>query len=147
MVVPDPTDVGVKLYVRGNPVAQPRAKAVNRGNRAGIYTPTTADGWKTLVSLAIRDLPRREGGSMLWLRFVFQRPASHYGAKGLRASAPELHEKRPDADNLAKSTMDSMVDAGFLADDKHVVGLFTTKEWGTEAGCHITIRKAKKGGL
>jgi Holliday junction resolvase RusA-like endonuclease len=144
MITADPADLGLRIDVRGKPMAQPRSKSVNRGPRAGIYTPATADGWKTLVALAVRELPRREGGQVLWLKFDFERPKGHYGAKGLRASAPELHEQKPDTDNLGKSVLDAMVDAGFLPDDRLVVGLFITKEWSTAGGCQITIRNAKR---
>jgi len=77
------------------------------------------------------------------LEFVFDRPKSHFGKKGLLPSAPEFHQGKPDVDNLAKSTLDAMVDAGFLADDKIVVGLIVTKEWGDIPGCRVTISNSK----
>lgn len=144
MIVPDTSDPGVALFVPGRPVAQPRVKAVLRGNRAGVYTPETADGWKTQVALAVRGLARRDSGTMIRLAFEFERPKGHYGAHGLKASAPILHEQKPDPDNLGKSTLDAMVDAGFLADDKLVVFLSITKEWSTRSGCQIIVRKATR---
>ena len=144
MIGPDPTDPGVRLFVVGRPVGQPRVKAVKRGNHAGVYTPPTADGWKTMVALAVRELPRRESGTMIRLNFEFERPKSHYGARGLKPSAPVLHDQKPDADNAGKAVLDAMVDAGFLVDDKIVVGLFITKEWSTRSGCEVIVRKATR---
>lgn len=144
MIGPDLSDPGIALFVVGRPMAQPRAKAVNRGTRAGVYTPATAYGWKTQVALAVRGLDRRESGTIIRLSFHFERPQGHYGVKGLRASAPVLHEQKPDPDNLGKAVLDAMVDAGFLKDDKIVVGLFITKEWSTRSGCEVIVRKATR---
>ena len=132
----------IDLFIRGVPAAQPRTKAVLRGRHAGVYTPKTADGWKTQVSLAVRSLARVDGPVQLSLDFFFERPKGHFGVKGLRPSAPAFHEQKPDTDNLAKSTMDAMVACGFLSDDKRVVRLSISKSWATtEQGCRVRLEE------
>jgi len=139
-----PTGTAVRFFIAGPPVAQPRVKATIRGKHAGVYTPKTADGWKVQVAVAVRDRIQGPGPYFIRLEFFFERPKAHFGTKGnLLPSAPEFHEIKPDWDNLGKSTQDSMVDAGFLSDDRRVVGAIVTKEWGERAGCRVTISSPK----
>lgn len=143
MIVADTEAQVLRAFIAGWPAAQPRVKATKKGPFVRVYTPPTADGWKTQVALTVRDLPRQTAGTLIRLDFEFERPKAHLGARGLLGSAPTLHEQKPDVDNLAKSTLDAMVDAGFLADDKIVVGLTVTKAWSTRSGCRLTVLKAK----
>ena len=132
-----------QLFVGGNPKGQPRVRATMRGHHAGVYTPPTADGWKTQVSIAVRDLVRMTGAVEVELHFVFDRPKSHFGKRGTLPSAPAHHTGKPDIDNAVKSTLDAMVDAGFLADDRIVVKLVSTKTWGAFPGCAMTIKECE----
>lgn len=75
----------------------------------------------------------------LILCFTYPRPASHFGARGLKASAPKWHTQKPDVDNLAKSTLDAMVACGFLKDDKIVCSLLVKKTWGDVEGCQVSM--------
>lgn len=127
------------FFVPGNPKGQPRVKATMRGQHAGVWTPETADGWKTQVSLAVRGRQRVEGPALVELHFVLERPKSHFGKKGLLPSAPKHHTGKPDVDNAEKSTLDAMVDAGFLADDKLIIRLVGTKSWGVVSGCFVEV--------
>lgn len=129
--------------ISGPPVAQPRVRATIRAGHAGVYTPKRADGWKSSVVASVLGRPRWAGPVFIRLEFVFERPKSHFGKKGVLPSAPEFHQGKPDVDNLAKSTLDAMVDAGFLVDDKIVAGLIVTKEWGEIPGCLVTISSSK----
>jgi len=129
------------VNVPGNPKGQPRVKATMRGAHAGVYTPKTADGWKTQVAIAVRDLPRPSGPIAVELHFAFERPKSHFGKRSTLPSAPRYHTGKPDLDNAVKSTLDAMVDAGFLADDRIVVRLVATKVWGPKPGCLIEIEE------
>lgn len=127
------------FFVPGIPKAQPRAKS--RRNIPGVYNPTTADGWKNQVALACRELETYHMAPVtIHLAFCFVRPKSHFGASGrVRPSAPLFHAQKPDLDNLAKSTLDAMVDAQFINDDKAVVNLFLSKTWGDRSGCFVKV--------
>jgi len=77
--------------------------------------------------------------------FSMPRPKSHFGAKGLKASAPVHHSGKPDADNLAKLVMDQITKSGRVwRDDSQVVSLRVEKLWasGNESGCSVLIALA-----
>lgn len=110
-----------------------------------MYTPGTAKEWKSAVMAAAKE--KGEGVTFtgplaLSLSFYFARPQSHFGAKGLKPSAPVFHTKKPDADNLAKAVMDAMTDAGFWTDDCQVVESHTFKSYVTDTapeGCRVVV--------
>lgn len=135
--------------VISEPMAQPRTKAVSFAGHARVYTPQgKVGGWKVAVREAAleakgsgpgigRDIP-----VAIHLDFRFRRPKGHFGVKGLRPSAPLWHVSKPDFDNLAKSTVDALVDCGLLADDKSIVEANVTKSYclpNEEWGCDIEL--------
>jgi len=119
----------VKFRVDGDPKPQPR---VRRSRQGGVYTPTTADGWRMLIAIAIRKLnlsdpivdPIRMG-----MTFMFRRPKSHMGKGGLRKSAPAHHTSKPDVDNLCKLVMDVCTQMRVYNDDSQVIGLSASKRF------------------
>lgn len=142
----------MKLWVPGDPVAQPRPKADNRrGGFARIYTPDPKGrlkGWKR----AIRGLARCEWREerarcavSVSLEFMFSRPASQMGtgrnAGRPRPSAPRHHRQRPDIDNLAKAVLDAMTGIVW-ADDAQIIELRITKRWAEKSGVLITVEEA-----
>ena len=58
-----------------------------------------------------------EGPVSVELTFTFQRPASHWGAKGLKDSAPS-YPPRNDFDNLAKAATDPLNGLAYWDDDQ-----------------------------
>ena len=140
------------LYIRvtGEPKGTPRTKARSVVGHARVYTPATADDWKgNVMREAIAAGGRtffhdRNEAVRVEMAFLFRRPASHYGKKGLKPSAPAHYTKKPDADNAAKGVLDALVDCGTLFDDAPVVDLFISKQWadGEELpGVEIELRK------
>jgi len=133
----------IEFFVAGEPKAQPRPRAFVRGGRARVYDTGTAEGWKGQVALAARDhLPLKpiDLAVAVHLGFQMPRPRGHYGRAGLKASAPEHHLGRPDADNLAKAVLDALVAIGFLRDDRLVRLLFVTKCYANAApGCLVRL--------
>ena len=119
----------VKFRVDGAPKPQPR---VRRSRQGGVYTPTTADGWRMLIAVAIRELnlsdpivdPIRMG-----MTFMFRRPKSHMGKRGLRKSAPVHHTSKPDVDNLCKLVMDVCTQMRVYNDDSQVIVLSAIKRF------------------
>lgn len=49
----------------------------------------------------------------------------------------------PDVDKLARSTIDGLVRGGVLTDDRYVLSLDASKDWGEEAGCLVTVESLK----
>ena len=137
----------ISFFVAGTPKGQPRVKAFRRGAHAGVYTPGTADAWKSAVrSDAMRNASERgplAGPVAVRLDFVMPRPKAHSTKRGLRPDAPRWHASKPDADNLAKAVLDALGDLGtYWKDDAQVADLCITKRYGERIGCTITIREA-----
>lgn len=140
----------VEFFASGEPKGQPRARAVMRGSRAGVFDPGTADGWKACVKLAACGAGlqnARMGGPLkLRLAFRFPRPASHFKggdrSKALRLDAPRHKTGKPDLDNAAKAVMDALTDIGAWQDDALVADLRVTKVHDACAvGCLITLEE------
>jgi Holliday junction resolvase RusA-like endonuclease len=140
------------FQVSGEPKGQPRPRAFARkmGNVhvARFYDSDVADTWKRQVALAITHAVNlskwapTEAPVAVELRFAMPRPKSHFGAKGLKPSAPQFHAGKPDVDNLAKLVMDQITkSARVWRDDSQVVSLRCDKFWavGDDAGCSVSI--------
>ena len=125
----------VKFRVDGDPKPQPR---VRRSRQGGVYTPTTADGWRMLIAAAIRELNLSDPTAWrlplgdhihMSMTFMFRRPKSHMGKRGLRKSAPVHHTSKPDVDNLCKLVMDVCTQMRVYNDDSQVIGLSASKRF------------------
>lgn len=114
--------------VFGDPKGQPRPRAYVRGNRAAVYDPGTAEGWKGQIALAAREfLPSIpiEAPVMLAVSFFFARPQ-----RLLKKSSPEgiiPHTAKPDTDNAAKAVMDCLTGIRLWRDDSLVISLKAEK--------------------
>ena len=141
--------------ITGEPKGQPRPRAFARkmGNVhvARFYDSDVADAWKRAVMLAIIKAANAHKWTLtlrpvaMSMCFSLPRPKSHFGAKGLKASAPVHHSGKPDADNLAKLVMDQITKSGRVwKDDSQVVSLTAHKIWasGNESGCSVLIAEA-----
>jgi Holliday junction resolvase RusA-like endonuclease len=141
--------------VTGEPKGQPRPRAFARKmgsiHVARFYDSDVADEWKRAVQIVVLDAsivhkwPLTLGPVAISMCFSLPRPKSHFGAKGLKASAPVHHSGKPDADNLAKLVMDQITKSGRVwKDDSQVVSLTAHKIWasGNESGCSVLIAEA-----
>jgi len=141
--------------VTGDPKGQPRPRAFARKmgsiHVARFYDSDVADEWKRAVQIVVLDAsivhkwPLTLGPVAISMCFSLPRPKSHFGAKGLKASAPLHHSGKPDADNLAKLVMDQITKSGKVwRDDSQVVSLRVEKLWasGNESGCSVLIALA-----
>ena len=133
----------IDIFIPGLPVPQPRAKATRRGSHAAVYTPTNADAWKAKIAHEVAEVVKAPmvGALRVHLRFRFPRPKSHFGAKGLRPTAPEYHTGRPDVDNLAKAILDALRGIAWT-DDGQVSILRVSKTYKDTPGVEVEIRPA-----
>lgn len=135
-------------FIKGQPKGQPRPRAFSRGGKAAVYDPGTAEGWKSSVALACRDI---EGAAMdkpLMVSLIFRmpRPKSHIGKTGLLARfLGVLFTKKPDADNLAKAVLDALTLIGAWKDDDQITDLIIRKRFIESethpTGCAIEIHQ------
>lgn len=138
--------------ITGEPKGQPRPRAFARkmGNVhvARFYDSDVADAWKRQVRLAIiqaayaSEWTLTMDAVLVSLNFAMPRPKSHFGAKGLKASAPRSPAGKPDVDNLTKLILDQITKTERVwRDDSQVVSLFAHKFWalGDKHGCWVSI--------
>jgi len=141
----------IDVFVAGPPKAQPRVKAFSRGGRAGVYTPSTADGWRKLVKLGLSEFEGLglTGPIEVEITFYFDRPKSHRRtgryADLLKDSAPTHHLVKPDPDNLVKLPLDVATRLNLFSDDSQVVKMLVTKEFADdcEAGMRFILKEVK----
>lgn len=144
------------FQVHGEPKGQPRPRAFARKmgaiHVARFYDSDVADAWKRAVYLEVLEAAYRAGWQVttgpvsVTLRFAMPRPKSHFGAKGLKPSAPQDHVGKPDIDNLFKLVGDQITKTERVwRDDSQVVTMHVEKRWalGEEAGCEVEISTCK----
>lgn len=132
----------LEVFVPGEPKGQPRPRAFALHGKARVYTPGSAEAWKSQIAHACREW--RDAGIAgpvsVSLTFEFARPKSHYTSAGeLRGSAPAWHVSKPDTDNLAKAVLDTLTTIGVWHDDAQVIELLLAKRYAPHGGCHISI--------
>lgn len=123
--------------VRGTPVAQPRPRAKAIGRSASVYTPKKhpVNAWKALVREAARmrcHVAPGPGPVRVQITFDMPRPL-----RLMRKKDPEgcvVHTSTPDADNLAKSTLDALTEAEWWLDDAQVNDLRVVKRYHAKRG-------------
>jgi len=111
------------LVIHGKPAPQPRVRAYRRGEHAGVYTPSMADAWKGQVMLAA-GLYRGQfttGPLRLEVEFYLPRPQARKN--------DDYVAVKPDLDNLLKSTMDALTNAGVWRDDSQVAAVVMSKRY------------------
>lgn len=125
----------LSFRVNAEPKAQPRPRAVARGGFARVYNPDTADAWKAAVKLAGQSqCPKHPFDDAVSVRLFFYMPRPQ---RLLRPRDPDgtlPFASKPDLDNLAKSTIDAMTDAGWWRDDCQIVDLHCLKLYARKDG-------------
>lgn len=101
-------------------------------------------GWRSVVTGRAEDaMAGREpfqGPLVVVMDFSFPRPKGHFGAKGLKASAPPRPAVKPDADKVARSVGDAL-NGIVYRDDAQIVELVVRKLYTTGiAGVTVTVR-------
>lgn len=133
----------IVFFARGEPKGQPRPRAFARNGIVRVYDPGTAEGWKSQVAIAAKDvLPERPLAMpvQISIHAGFPRPKAHYRANGLvKPAAPIYHTSKPDCDNVSKAILDALTTIGMWGDDRQVVRLTIEKVYSEEPGAIISI--------
>lgn len=76
------------------------------------------------------------------LHFRMARPSGHWGKRGLKPSAPIAPATKPDADKLARATLDSLTGLAF-DDDSRIVELLVSKSYAApgQEGARIVVQE------
>lgn len=130
----------ILLNVHGHPRPQPRPR-LGRGRVVSTLSPL-ARRWIAQVEAAARQAAREHDkpAGPLFVTLDFRLPTPKKARHGLP------HTFVPDADNLAKLVLDSIMRAGLIGDDSAVSCLLVRKSWASpsHAGVGVTISKHLK---
>jgi Holliday junction resolvase RusA-like endonuclease len=105
------------------PKGQPRARATMFGNRARMWTPSTADVFKAAVGIAARECvppeitPIRGAIELHWIAYL---PRPQRLCRRGSDAGPVVCLAKPDRDNIDKAICDALQDAGVIADDRTI---------------------------
>ena len=124
----------VEFRVDGVPVQQGSKTVAQYGGKAWLRD---ANGkklkpWRRLVAEAADLGVSFDCPVKVTLRFEMPRP------KRPKFVRPAV---KPDADKLARAVLDSLTDAGLLADDSRVVDLHVTEFYSETPGVVVTVRE------
>lgn len=98
--------------------------------------------WKSDVTAAAADAmggrPLLRGPLSLYVQFVVPRPKGHFGARGLRPSAPTRPAVKPDATKLLRAVEDAC-NGVVWRDDSQIVGQLVWKDYGEPACARVFV--------
>lgn len=143
MSISNPNPVGVSSTYRIDVLGYVAAKPRPRFTRAGhAYTPSSAKEaeYRIATEWASQVGARLEGPLAVAIVVTLARPQGHYGARGLRPSAPAVPVTRPDVDNYAKTALDGLNGVAW-ADDGAVARLTVEKRYGEMPGWRIEVEQ------
>lgn len=130
----------IEFHVHGKPEPGGSKRHVG-GHRIVDANPRVAD-WKLKIEqVAGEAMQGREllrGPLAASFVFTVTRPKGHYGASGLRASAPRHPIVKPDALKLARAVEDALSQVVY-ADDAQIVVEGLRKEYGEQAGVRVQV--------
>ena len=128
----------IHFKIDGPGIPQGRPRAVRMGAGVRMYDPPKSKAYKQMVSAKVRSYMKINGIQTITeplavhLNFYFTPPKSYSKKKLKLIEEGKLHyTKLPDADNLAKSVLDSCNKILFK-DDSQIVELNITKQYGKE---------------
>lgn len=143
----NPENYDYEITVLGNPKAQGRPRARNAGKFVQLYDdPKSRKAKQSLLAIIQSKAPDKllDCPLQVDLGFYLPRPKGHYGtgrnSGRLKDSAPTLHTKKPDIDNLRKLVMDAMTDV-FWRDDSLVCTGTTVKRYSDKPRTEIKIKR------
>lgn len=125
--------------------AKPQGSKRHVGNGLMVESCKALKPWREAVTAAAiaAGAARWDGPVVVRLAFRFDRPKGHWGAKGLRPSAPAEKTTKPDLDKLVRAVLDGLWPA--WGDDAQVVELTASKRFcdaGELPGVWVEIERA-----
>lgn len=136
----------IEFTIRGNPVSLKRHRTFSKGGKTWQVDPSK-ESKADLVAAVQQYAPERplEGPISVSLRYYMKRPQSHFRtgkfAGKLKPSAPLLHTKAPDLDNLIK-ILDAF-NGVFWIDDRQIYKIKASKYYSRTPRTVISITERK----
>lgn len=109
--------------------AKPQGSKRHVGGGRMVESCKALKPWREAVTAAAiaAGAARWDGPVVVRLEFRFDRPKGHWGAKGLRPSAPAAKTTKPDLDKLVRAVLDGLWPC--WGDDAQVVELLASKRF------------------
>lgn len=120
----------VQFTIPGEPIPQPRHRAVSFGGKARMYLPTKhpVQPFKEAVALMARQAhPGEPLEGPLSCRLVFTLPRPKTRTRKTKPNPRYYSTSRPDVDNLAKAVLDAL-NGLLFRDDSQIATLMLVKE-------------------
>lgn len=134
----------MKFWVPGKPQGKARARTVNFGGRVHSFTPEATVLYENLIKVCFEQAKPQDwqpltGTAEMAIRAVFPVPKSYSNKRRKWCLAgSEKPTVKPDTDNIAKVFCDALNGLAYM-DDKQIIKLTVTKEYGEDAGVEVTI--------
>ena len=132
------------IVILGDPVAQGRPRATNRGGFVHLYDPPKSKKYKDYVSKVAKEQWKHgilEGA--LEVKLDIYRPIPKSVSKKRRKEKESKTIRpivRPDVDNYAKSVLDGL-DKIVWQDDSQIVSLITNKYYSDNPRVEISVKQ------
>ena len=135
----------IQFVVYGKPAPAGSKRGFQRGGRVMVVDANpNSRAWKAVVLDAaaqhMNGAPLLGGPLLLELQFIIPRPKGHYGARGLRPSAPAFPTTRPDVLKLARAVEDALAGVCYR-DDAQIVTELLSKNYGEPARCIVRLSR------
>ena len=139
----------IQFWVHGVPAPKGSARAFfvkNLGRSVITNANAKTKPWEQAIrAAAIESGCTPELGAVtVEAEFYFPRPKGHFGARGLKDSAPRENTKKPDVDKLVRALLDALTGQAFV-DDAQVIQVTGRKHYCPSnggPGASVTIRNA-----
>lgn len=136
-------DVSFTVYGLAQPAGSKRAGMSKHGKMFVRDDAKRSRPWKTQVSQAAGEAMNGtgllDGPLELSVIFTVPRPKGHYGARGLRPSAPEYPAVRPDVTKLLRAVEDACTGIVWR-DDAQIVAQHAYKVYGEPASASVEVK-------
>jgi Holliday junction resolvase RusA-like endonuclease len=138
--------IELNFIVPGEPVAQPRHRVRTIGKRSMLYLPSKhpVHGYKAAIRAAFVAVAGKWktllGPVQLSVYCRFEMPKS-WSKKKRSGLVGDLHDSKPDGDNVLKAIKDALTDCGVWNDDAQVALAFISKRWSETPQTEIWIRE------
>ena len=138
------SDVSFTVYGPPQPAGSKRA-GVSKGGKMFVRDDAKRSRpWKTQVAQAAGEAMNGtgllDGPLELSVIFTVPRPKGHYGARGLRPSAPAYPAVRPDVTKLLRAVEDACTGIVWR-DDAQVVAQHAYKVYGEPASAAVEVKQ------
>lgn len=136
------TDLSFTVYGVAQPAGSKTTGQRKDGRRFVRDSAKRSAPWKLQVAdaagKAVNGSGLLDGPLELSVIFTVPRPKSHYGARGLRPSAPAYPTVRPDVTKLLRAIEDACTGIVWR-DDAQVVEQHAVKRYGEPASAFVTV--------